>query len=1845
MLCANAHALAGAPPKGSHAGLNSSPDQHPYYHPPASHLDHHSGGHLHNSYGRDRSATRGRVAGPPVPQLSIQSQTGISGRAISPRSNGNGSEPPSRPWTSGQGSVERKRSITHGKQSSLMQGPPHHSRNNSLAASSPAYSHRSPHLTSPAQIGGGFDAMSHSALPLVDPYEYRSPASASSTTIGSLSTAFTTSSTLASSANPDFTVADPERHRALQTITSPPSRSERNFHPQHSQLRQPTSSRREHGHSKSKTQSDQVSVADFAMEHLCEMFEKQADLKINECARKVTQSHMRIEDVCGPGIDPDFDLLISSMGHVARHKPRGLVDKIMYWRRFKSEANQQAQNEWSAVRVHNPFNRHAGPSSAGSGNVDPNAVHNQSLLTERKLTLAIYLICRVLIEIYQQTDLEHITNHLDDKLEDLIFEQVQRLDPDKLSTSPFLHANWTIYSQLLGVMSSASFTNVSSRFIKMLRPLQEETNTKGNAPREPDSRLELQVRAMRHVRIRTQPDFQWKESCDFLYQLGKMFVNSHGQPIKHAYCQILETLVIPAAATHGAHVNASRWKDFLGVLNPRLSQMLTKPRHWPESFPLYVILLCASPSDVFFGQWNSMISACQAKLKDRGTRSLALQALSRLTWTFLSRSSDSAATVKKLEELAKIVLPAGKKSFLSTEPVFAEPIIEFIRLIGFRFPDFCFRTILFPLVNSELFNSPKEVKVEQLEPERLVVGIRAFLAVIGDLENPNMDQPPFPIFKTDPHHGPAAASVEQRAAGWHRDERGPKPIHLSRLDDATRELYKRFCEVLSKITILCDNTFGGQATIDEKLGGSSQTPKTPITESFSFGRKDDSLAIEQRNGFYELFHTAVQALPRCLENTRSPIPFTSLLNLLCTGTAHVQSYIAQSSAASLKSVARQSHAQKVADGFARFIFNYDSRYSTMSDDGLLGPGHIQSTLQLYLDLLKIWVEEIKHKAKAAPSIASPIDGQPNSRSVQLDVTNAMGFADTIEAHGLFFLCSQSRKVRTYAVSVLRLVTEFDAALGRDNQRIIHILEGDVQQVISPDDDRLTLAERSRLQKGKRKSSPQNTLVELCRSDGSYDYSLWLKVFPGVIRLSFEQCQIAVTLSRDIVCARLAQMLELIHAFLDSTKSPQVPGVAGRAGSGPPEVVVEQFKIYLIMACTTITNRGAQTQSQLQHTRNKSSKESEHGKKTISSARNLFANVIPCLGSTSASIRDAIVTALGSININLYRILLESLEYAVIRYKDDAKSRVGPHQRSGSSPRRNRENDRLRTEVAHIYKLTSRFLHHDEVLRDEWILAQLIKYTDEMRIFLSDADVQSDWEFQPLRQHYCGLLEEVFEGINRRPDSARWMSFEARKAAFALMEEWCGYSPNQTHVIREDTMPQPGMNQLGAETGSATTAVEIQKRALKQAALSAMASLCGGPINVVINPGQILTFDVRRIISWIDQIFDTPADKMHIVGQKALKNLILHNKSHPKLLEHAIDMCFIAERPKALESYFEVVSSILIEHEDYQVSFWRVLGAMLFTLGNDKSTIRTRSARLLRVLELRQQRNSKIQDFDISISDKTTAVYKLAQFEICKRLSKHHSELAFHVFSQFCLHYKTIHASNQRNMIHAILPWIQVIELSHDPNGGPTAPTYMFLTNLLEITTRSSTSMHNEIQALWQALATGPHGGNVQVVLDFVISLCIERREQSFVDYARQIVVFLSSTPAGQKVVEFLLLQINPRNMVHTEKKPMEVPQDSTGLPYIADIKDALPIGNKQVGPRYACAILLLTAVVRILSWSDLLDSPCGSHGRSRQIVQRSGAPPTSGLPSLMGLLQPSCPRASSRNAGSSHPRARHCEIR
>lgn len=63
-----------------------------------------------------------------------------------------------------------------------------------------------------------------------------------------------------------------------------------------------------------------------------------ADNKINQAIMKLGESDAPVEQVCGPGADSNFDQLISALGHIARQKPKPLIDTIMFWRKAKGDA-------------------------------------------------------------------------------------------------------------------------------------------------------------------------------------------------------------------------------------------------------------------------------------------------------------------------------------------------------------------------------------------------------------------------------------------------------------------------------------------------------------------------------------------------------------------------------------------------------------------------------------------------------------------------------------------------------------------------------------------------------------------------------------------------------------------------------------------------------------------------------------------------------------------------------------------------------------------------------------------------------------------------------------------------------------------------------------------------------------------------------------------------------------------------------------------------------------------------------------------------------------------------------------------------------------------------------------------------------------------------------------------------------------------------------------------------------------------------------------------------------------------------------------------------------------------
>ena len=1548
--------------------------------------------------------------------------------------------------------------------------------------------------------------------------------------------------------------------------------------------------------SRSQAPPELKTVGEYALHHLFTSFIAEADDRIERCMPTADDSDPQVESVCGPGTDAGFDQLIASLGRINRHKPKSLIDAVIHWRKKKADLANAKMNELHATRDSYSLT-HSTPIGLTSAPGSPHPLmHNiiwlerEVAIAERRSRVSIYILCRVLIEIIGQTTAKALEGpeNTAARLEEVIYGQLQSVDPESIATASLNRACWSIRGQLLGVMSAPRLEQVSDRFRKDLELAHRRLSVKGLAEPRLAEKTALLVQSMRWLKVRSQPEEAWNRSVELLRLLARFFAEVHGRVMKYAYAQLFEHLLLPIAATATTtELNLPRWRDVVADVQPKLTQMLPKADHWPHVFPLQAILLCVSPSEQFSRDWLPFIMSFQPKARDRASRSHALKALCRLVWRFLYHEPQSPNVVaRKLDDVIRLVLPGSKRFLISTDPAIADPLIQLIRIIGYKHQDLCFRAIIFPLMNSDLFSGPEQsLKIESLDPEKTVIGIRAFLAVMADLEKG--EQPPFPAsFECDALVDPSShAPVTHRrtrsqgfAESVRRTERLSHPVPVHILNEVSKEYYVKFCKILGQLTIICDNTFGGQAVLEEKLA-TLPPPRTPMADAFTFTKKDDPAnSTDLRQHYYDLLHVAVEALPRSL----SPhLPINPLVNLLCTGTAHIEPHIASSSAQSLKSIARQSNAQVVTIGFARFIFAFDGRYATVSDGSLLGPGHIESTLGLYVELLQIWIDDIQRRTRRATS--DPVtDEERATKPLPLDLSGILAHVDEVESHGLFFLCSPSRAVRAIAVTVLHLVTKFDKALGKPSVRIISMLQGSSNEVIDLNDDHLTLAERSRLQKGLRKGSQRSTLVELCSSEAAHDATLWFKIFPNLIRLSSQTCLHAVALTRELVCQRLSHSSKTIGAVVEGNKQANPPSSESasrpsvRLNSFSPDIIVEQWKIHVIFACTTLTNIGG-TPSQckpsasLHHPRRTASQDK------IASAFELFSKVVPFVSVPNAAVRNAAVVGLGATNAALYHSLLESLHPLVSSCSNDAKDHINSHQRTVSSPRRGYRTDYLRTEITHLLSLTSPLLKHDSAIADDYALEYLVDYTRSLRHFLSDAETQTDLSLHKLRTYFCTLLEGLYECTRRRKDSSRWMSFQSRQASFSLMEDWCGFSPNESQLQRQEDYTRRAM----LEREVVTSAFQKEKLELQSAALSAMASLCAGPLTLVAKGSQLMHFDVRRLLTWIHAIFETLSDRVHATGRKALQNLIVHNLDQPYLMGQAMRMCYIAKSPKALASYFEVVTRVLTENTTISIPFWKTICVSLFTLGNDDSAIRTKSARLLRTLEEQLEKTSKLQDLEISVSDKTTAVYKLAQFEISRRLATQHSELAFFVFSEFSAYFNELEPDHQRNMVSGMLPWIQTIELHIDANGAPIATSYMLLVNMFEITVKSSITLHNEIQALWQALATGPYGGNVQLILDFIIGVCLDHKEQNFVAFAKQIVVFLSKTPAGLSVVGHLLQRITPRTMIASLQDMIATPADTAALPYIADLSSALPSGDrsKRMALGHLCMILMVDLVV------------------------------------------------------------------
>lgn len=519
--------------------------------------------------------------------------------------------------------------------------------------------------------------------------------------------------------------------------------------------------------------------------------------------------------------------------------------------------------------------------------------------------------------------------------------------------------------------------------------------------------------------------------------------------------------------------------------------------------------------------------------------------------------------------------------------------------------------------------------------------------------------------------------------------------------------------------MLLDSNIGSEVWSPENEH--RRQPSTPFSNisTFGFSLNNDNNANFTRSLNMALFATLIEVLPCCMSVSQS-IPFKSTIEILSRNAVHADKLIATSAQNSLKVLASKKNPYTLITWFAKYSFDFDEKTQSRYSLSYLSSLEYKSLLELYVELLECWLEDFTkndgdeiHNEYGLNGMQLPPkeDDNQNAEFEKLEWKNTQTVIEDVEGNGLFFLCSADASIRRLAVQILKLTSKFDKAMmqkaatyekghsrsssrfvAQSGTRLIDMLTSyDIPKLLEPEKQSLSVAEKARLTKLVVKSK-NNMLIRICESEYGVDAALWQRVFPKLLTYVFEQSPVTMALCRSIVCIRLVQLYEIILSITGNS-SDKFKDIL-------PEAVVNQWKLYLIVACTSLTSTNDQKlhipATVAQHGRKKSQQIFTVHHQKIKSATSVFKMVLPLLNCDKNYITSAIITGLSSMNINIYRAYIESIDQFLTTWSIKSSNNV------------------MRMEMVHILVILSPYLTEDLITSDEWLLQKLSSFLKEIK---------------------------------------------------------------------------------------------------------------------------------------------------------------------------------------------------------------------------------------------------------------------------------------------------------------------------------------------------------------------------------------------------------------------------------------------------------------------------------------------------------------------------------------------------
>lgn len=1459
------------------------------------------------------------------------------------------------------------------------------------------------------------------------------------------------------------------------------------------------------------------------------------------------------------GEDPVFDQVLTAFGSVAEHCLPSLLQTLFAWYE-KQLAASFDYLELKGLKSNLTESQSKGTNKSNASSGDAYEKSEQLYILEKRDLCVEFIFCLFLIEVLRQLPLHPGHEDLINFIENLAFKHfVFREGTQNNPNMANINIIADLYAEVIGVLAQARFHSVRKRFMTEFKELKS---------REPSvitthSIISL-LMGMKFFRIKMVPIEQFEASFEFMHECAHYFIEVKDKDIKHALAGLFVEILVPVAATVKNEVNVPCLKNFVEMLYPLTLDLCVKKKHTLALFPLVTCLLCVSQKQFFLKNWHCFLSMCLSHLKNRDQKMsrVALESLYRLLWVYMIRikCESNTATQSKLQSVVYSLFPKGSKAVVPRDT----PLNIFVKIIQFIAQerlDFAMKGIVYDLLSVD-----RPIKVI-LAPERMSIGLRAFLVVADSLQQKE-GEPPMPRTAGVMPSG-NTLRVKKTFLNKLLTEKIAKNIGVN-------DYYPHVRKALNDILRALDLQFGKPLM---------------ITTVQNANKEPDDMLSGERKPKIDLFRTCVAAIPRLIPEGMSR---SDLIELLSRLTVHMDEELRGLAFQAMQNIINDfpEWREDVIEGFINFML------SEISDTF---PQLFDNALRMLLQLFGSWKTSIQGNLKGS------IETNLVFKSQQ-----TMMVLHRIEAIGLVMLSSCRQPTRRLAAQLLKETRNFIKLLPD-----LEDLENPVLDVIDrikatvleqclpyiPASDKSTIVSlsfsvdlqwladrngRAWLESTTSESENEETRYASEIKKDEIKMNAWSALMTGFLSEVSKVCTTATFFSWSLVTQRLNSLYTHIDtaSINDNRASVLLRGTASniKKTTQDRDFYLALWKNYLMFACSIAPSSQTNSNRMIPHDLSSSpdsmaSERSTENKSPLNkgqSASSFFAQILPHIKSEHSDLRSAAIFGLFHVNPFSVKDLMDEL----IPYIREAIDR------NKENNRKRKIRDYLRIQLAILLELMAERkifgLNTASLDREaDGLNSTFVEYIDGMRLHLENENDKENASIQEMRTRFCGFLTHLIKSF---PIENRHNLFtrDLRHNLFYLLASWAG---------KYGTC-------FGDHKGNPQPNTEFDSEFTTLSAMSAI--ICCGPIY----DDTCLSSEESSVYTWLLSLLSSKEERVQKLGLETLVLLLEFNSEIGYLLDWCVDCCYSQDYQVA--DYCFTAIATIFSLRDYPCDHYiAILNLTLMNTGCPRAHIAETAFHLLEVLDYRFFASDKKLNFEVDKQEKNASNFEkiveddepdlpkymsevvfrrksinkheyksfeplvignfpIDQFKLSQRMAKLHADITMPLFSEITFRLKIARPSICRNMLNYLKPWLsdiefvdlfsvpQVSQLSHGfntscnpvcdeniPKGwGCAEATEMIINNLFYVTIKSGADYPEQIENLWYCLCH-KYTNNIRIVIRYLF-IVTSLSPTEILPFAKRVTLYMARA-RPERLIDEMMIELQTVEYLNCSIERTETP--------------------------------------------------------------------------------------------------------